>query len=445
MQNQIQIGVIGPEILFEKLNNCLKMFPNFQPVFRLSNQILDAPRFTKELANEVDVLLYSGWPPYSLSKQDIPAHIPAHYIPLKGSGLYRALYKIKQIQPAINGLSLDTLPAAEVKRALKEVNETFPVFHFESAFHMDRLKEMVHFHQTSFESGKTNCAITGIKAVADELAELGIPNQWVVPTDEDIIVTLERALLSTEKRRNRESQIVFGLIQVDGYHELVNQITSEHLIQRQNLRLYRLILDYVEQLEGHLTSLSGNEYMFITTRGVFERITQGYKWIPLIEEAKKQLKMELSMGVGFGLSANEAGTHARIALMQAKDFGGGCCFIVKEDRSVFGPVEMSAPISYPLYITDETLLKKAEQAGMSAIYQQKLISLIKRKQDSQFTAHELAETLGITARSAHRIILKWLDADLISIIGMEKMSTRGRPRQVYQLKDSDYFTKQGGR
>lgn len=436
MQSQIQIGVIGPEVLFDKISECLKMFPNFHPVFRFSNQILDAPAFTKELADQVDVLLYSGWSPYSLSKPDIPPHIPAHYIPLKGSGLYKALYKIKQAQPRVGGLSIDTMPAAEVNRVLKELNEDFTVCFYEETFQLERIEEMISFHQNSFTSGKTNGAITGVKMVADALTRLSIPNQWAVPTDEDIIVTLERALLSTEKRRNRESQIVFGLIQIDGYHELVNQMTSEHLIQRQNLRLYRLILDYVEQLEGHLTSLSGNEYMFITTRGVFERITQGYKWIPLINEAKKQLKMKLSMGVGFGLSANEAGTHARIALMQAKDFGGESCFIVKEDRSVFGPVEMSAPMSYPVYITDETLLKKAEEAGMSAIYQQKLISLVKRKQDSQFTAHELAETLGITARSAHRIILKWLDAELISIIGMEKMSTRGRPRQVYRLNDS---------
>ncbi|UYZ21715.1 hypothetical protein [Mesobacillus jeotgali] len=437
MQSQIQIGVIGPEVLFEKIRECLQMFPNFQPIFRLSNQILDAPAFTRELADQVDVLLYSGWSPYSLSKPDIPSHIPAHYIPLKGSGLYKALYKIKQTQPRVIGLSIDTMPSAEVNRALRELNEDFNVCFYEETFHLERIEEMISFHQNSFICGKTNGAITGVKMVADELTRLNIPNQWAVPTIDDIIVTLERTLLSTKKRRNRESQIVFGMIQIDAYHEIVNQMTSEHLIQRQNLRLYRMILDYVEQLEGHLTPLSGNEYMFITTRGVFERITQGYKWIPLINEAKKQLKMKLSMGVGFGLSANEAGTHARIALMQAKDFGGESCFIVKEDRSVFGPVEVSAPIAYPLYITDETLLKKAEEAGMSAVYQQKLISLVKRKKDSQFTAHELAETLGITARSAHRIILKWLDAELISIIGMEKMSTRGRPRQVYRLNDSN--------
>ncbi|RLQ94855.1 GGDEF domain-containing protein [Falsibacillus albus] len=443
MLNQIQIGIIGPEYLYEKINHSLKMFPNFQPTYRLSNHLFDAPLFTKELSEKVDVLLYSGWSPYSLSKKEIPPHIPAHFIPLKGSGFYRTLYGLKKIQPDIKGISIDILPAQDVKRALRELDEDISVSYYEGSNDLEKIQDMIDFHKKSFAL-QTNAAITGLKVVADELTKLEIPNQWVVPTEEDIIVTLERALLSTEKRRNRESQIVFGLIQFDGYYELVHQMASEHLIQRQNLRLNRLILDYVEQLEGHLTSLSGNEFMFITTRGVFERVTQGYKWIPLIAEAKKQLKLNISMGVGFGLSANEAGTHARHALMQAMDFGGECCFIVKEDRSVFGPVEQSAPMIYPLHITDESLLKKAEQAGMSATYQQKLLSLIRRKRDSQFTAHELAETLGITARSAHRIILKWLDANLISIIGMEKISTRGRPRQVYELIDKTLLTNLSG-
>ena len=71
MQSQIQIGVIGPEVLFDKIRECLKMFPNFQPVFRFSNQIIDAPAFTKELADQVDVLLYSGWSPYSLDRKSV--------------------------------------------------------------------------------------------------------------------------------------------------------------------------------------------------------------------------------------------------------------------------------------------------------------------------------------------------------------------------------------
>ena len=70
---------------------------------------------------------------------------------------------------------------------------------------------------------------------------------------------------------------------------------------------------------------------------------------------------------------------------------------------------------------------------MSAANIQKTMAVIKRKKENEFTAHELSSILGITPRSAHRIIQSWLDAELIKIIGMEKISKRGRPRQVFAL------------
>ena len=59
--------------------------------------------------------------------------------------------------------------------------------------------------------------------------------------------------------------------------------------------------------------------------------------------------------------------------------------------------------------------------------------ILRRKNINEFTADELANMLGITVRSAHRIILKWMDAGIISVIGTEKLLSRGRPRQVFRL------------
>ena len=64
---------------------------------------------------------------------------------------------------------------------------------------------------------------------------------------------------------------------------------------------------------------------------------------------------------------------------------------------------------------------------------EKLRAILRRKNINEFTAHELANMMGITVRSAHRIILKWMDAGIISVIGTEKLLSRGRPRQVFRL------------
>lgn len=435
MQNTIKIGVIGPTIIVEKIREALRSFPNFTPVFRASNEILDASAFAEELMDQVEVLLFSGYYPYKIAKENVAFTIPVHYIPLTGTGLFRSLFRLYHHRK-MERLSIDSFLSQGVNQVLQEVGEPFTTIHYYEGTPF-QLEEMVAFHRAKYEQNISDGALTGVKKVADELTRLNIPNDWVVPTVQDITVSLERALLSTEKRRNKDSQIVFGLIQIDDYRQLLEKSTSEHGIQRWKLEIQRMFLDYVGCLEGHLTSLGGDEYLFVTTRGIFERETRGYKTIPILLEAKKKLGISLSVGVGFGQSANEAGTHARLALRQSKEFGGDICFIVREDRSVIGPVEMSHPMIYELSITDETILTRAEKAGMTAAYMSKLMAQVTRLGKMEYTAQELAAILGVTIRSSHRILLQWLDAELVEIVGIEKISLKGRPRQIYRLSFVD--------
>lgn len=429
----IRIGIIGPTWISQQIRQSISMFPNFKPVYKTSDNIYDAPRFTKELANKCEVLLYSGYIPYSISKEQIPPTLPAHFIPVKGASLYRALYKLQKMLDNISTLSIDTLSQYEINRINYELDESIEGIQYNSKLSLTNTEEIVAFHSECYTNGQTDCALTGLKVVSEQLTKKGIPNQWIIPTEEDIIVTLERALLSTEQRRKLESQIVFGILHIDNLEELKRWSISEQHIQRLHLDIQKTILDFVEILEGYMTIINGNEYMFVTTRGTFERITQGYKYFPLIADLKSGEGLKVSVGIGFGVSANEAGSHARIALDQAIDFGGEKCFIVKEDRSVIGPVEKQAPLTYPLNFTDKEWQTKAEKVSISPYYLRKVLSIIHRQSKDTFTAQELASTLSITARSAHRILSSWLDADIVEIAGTEKLRSKGRPRQVYKL------------
>jgi predicted transcriptional regulator len=429
----ISIGVIGPNIIVDQIKDAIKGFPNFTPIFMASDNIYDAPLFAQELAGKVEVLLFSGYLPYKLAKEKVDFIVPAHYIPLKGTGLFRALYRLKNKIKSFGELSIDTLSPQEVETVLEEIGESVEDIHYIEDSSLELKEKIVRFHKEKFEQGLCEGALTGIKVVSEALTELNIPNEWVIPTQQDIIVSLERALLSTEKRRNKESQIVFGIISIDKFNHLIHQKASEHEVQKLKLDIYRLFLDYVECLDGHLTNLGGEEYLFVTTRGIFERVTKGYKTIPILKNTKAKIGVSISIGIGFGLTANEAGTHARIALRQSQESGGNICYIVREDRSVIGPVEMTNPLVYELSITDKILLERAEKAGMTATYLSKILAQVNRSGKDYFTAQELAEILTITVRSANRILLQWLDAKLVEIAGVEKVTSKGRPRQIYNL------------
>lgn len=431
METNIKVGVIGPQWIRETMVRCFGLFPNIQPIFRLSDEIKDARKLTTELLDKVDCLFYSGRIPYLVAREEIPIETPAFYIPLKGAGLYQSLYKLKSKQNFMN-ISLDGIQDNYMELIKSNLEETFTYQNFQEIVYMENKDDVVNFHLRNVEENPNTVVITSLKLVSEQLSEMNIINEWLKPTDQDIIVAIERMLLATNQRKQKEMQIIVGRIFIENSGD-ASEFMSEQQVHTRNHAIHRMLLQFADQINGYLIALSSSEYVFITNRGIFERITEGYKYLPIVDEMKKKLEVSLSIGVGFGFSALEAGSHARVALIQAQENGGGCCFIVREDRSVFGPIDLIVPMKYPLTVTDQLLISKAEHIGMSAANIQKTMAVIKRKKENEFTAHELSSILGITPRSAHRIIQSWLDAELIKIIGMEKISKRGRPRQVFAL------------
>lgn len=424
------IGIIGPDILLQMTKGVLKSFPNLSPIYSSSN------KNTMQMMREVDVLVFLEYHLYEEAKQEIAFSIPAHHIPLMGTGLYRTLLLIKNNYRQ-KTLSIDLIAEKYVEQILFELGETgydFLNLHHKKG-HAGLLEEIIDFHTTNFLNHQS-IALTGICEVAERLTENRIPNELVIPTEQDMIVAFERALLAAETRRNKESQIVFGIIHIDDFNKVTERCASEHEVQLLLLKVQQMLLDYTKHLDGHLINTGGDEYSFITTRGIFERETRGYKFIPLIKESKSELGITLSIGVGFGSTAAEAGSHARLALRQAKELDGDVCYIVREDKSVLGPVEIAANTQYERYdlsITDSKLLDKAQKAGMSAAYMTKLMARVARYKKYDYTAQELASTLNITNRSAHRILLKWMDAEIVDIVGEERITPKGRPSRIYRL------------
>lgn len=436
--SEIKIGVIGPQELNDQVRQTLKAFPNFSPEFENLSVTNDITEITTQLMNDVEVLMFTEYHSYLIAKQAINFTVPAHHMPLMATGLYRSLSIIKS-KYDLKLLSIDTIEEQYVKQVLSEFDEESCQLIIYPPSQQSVISDLVNYHIKNYEK-EGSIALTGIQRVANELSKQNIPYELVVPTQQDMIVSLERALLAANTRRDKESQIVFGLVNIDNFGKVVLSYTSEHDVQLLKLKIQQVLLDYIKDLDGHLINLGGEEYSFITTRGIFERETRGYKFIPLLLDAKKKLDITLSLGVGFGRTASEAGNHARLALSQSKDSGGNVCYIVREDRSVLGPVDISTHKQYERYdlaIIDKAVLNRAEKAGMSASYMTKLMARVARHRKIDYTAQELADTLKVTVRSAHRILLKWMDADLVDIIGEEKLSHKGRPRRIYRLSFID--------
>lgn len=429
---QIKIGIIGTGTIVDQVLAVLISFPTFAPVTVVIDHEGEAPAAALRLSQEVEVLLLSGPQAHRKVKEKLPPSIPVHYLPLTGAGLYKALFRAMQAGKLQGGISIDTLTKNIVLRTLKDLGlEDTRLLVYDGPAYAGSDK-MAAFHTTNIREGLCSIAFTGVGQVAEQLSQLQIPNEWLLPSDQDIIVTLERALLSTESRRSKESQIVVGMIKVDDFGKLVMQRHNEHEVQKLKLDIHRMVLGYVESLDGYSMPVGGDEFLFCTTRGIFERETGGYKTIPLAKDASKSYGITLSVGIGFGLTANEAGTNARIALRKSREAGGNTGFIVREDATVIGPLEMSDPVQTVLAPTEPALIRQAEEAGMTSAYLSRLLTNMARFGKYEYKVHDLAATLGISVRSAHRLVLLWSDNGLVEIAGVEKVP-KGRPRQIFRF------------
>jgi hypothetical protein len=431
-QKNIPIGIICPIELSGKMGEQLRGFPSFLPILRPYKHEDEIVSLASSLLDEVEVILFSCPYSYRIAYEKIRFAIPAHFVPLTGSGIYRSLFHV-QTKHRLQSLTVDTISEIAVRHTFRELGVAEPeIFYYRAAPHPSA-EELIHFHHQHFQQHHS-ISITGVKSVADKLSELGVPYEWVIPTDQDIIVSLERSLLSTQSRKMKESQIVVGFILLDHFAKLEAQKKSEHDLQRLKLDIHRILLDYAESMEGYLTRLDGNQFLFITTRGVFERATGGYKSIPLAKEIKARYGLTMSVGIGFGKSASEAGNHARSALRHAASAGGNHCFIVREDQGLIGPLEMGDPLEYNLSLINPMMLQKAEQAGLHSVYLSKLAARISKIGKIDYVAHDMAFIFGISTRSVHRMLLKLVDSGLAEIVGIDTSNTRGRPKQIYRLK-----------
>lgn len=380
-----------------------------------------APELLRRIAAEVDAVLFTGPIPFSLAMAEVEPALPVTYVPLKGTGLYRTLFHARE-QIHLERVSIDTLTRTEVEETYGELGiSTRQLLCLEGRGSHGR-QRMIQFHLEAYRRGSTTAALTGLYSASQELRRQGVPCYWITPTTADLKGALERAFLMGANQR--QGQAALGIIAVEPEEPGI----SEHERARLRHEIFGLLLRLVEPFDGHLFSSGTLEYQFFATREPFER---SFGQAAALEELRQLAGARVSIGVGVGRTANQAGTHARIALHRAQSDGGRGCYLVQENRRLIGPIGAAAEATSALRAMDPKLLAVAKAAGMSGPALDRLVSVLRTF--PTFTAADMAGALGVSLRSAHRLLSRLEKAGAIAVAGQEKVVTPGRPRQVYRL------------
>jgi len=431
----VKVGIIGPVDLVNESIEMGKQYDSIDTVgipYEDENDTLD---YIKKWEDKVDAFLFTGFLPYYNTIQNQLTKKQLFYYPIIGSALYRVLFKMKfHNNINISKISIDTLKKSEIEEVFKEI-EVF----YDSLYVNDKnlsnysREQYVEFHKKLYEDGKTEGAVTSINSVYEELKKHRIPVFKTMPTKIIMEETFRFIESASETRLAKRNQIIIMIVDIKDY-SLNGKRLSALEKKEKRLSLYQELLDYSRIYQASVfSSADGDEFIVLITKGIFQDYTNFYEDIPMVNEIKNKFSMSINMGIGMGINALEAEENARKALVLSKENQDSGAYMINHEKVVLGPIGTSNSLEYKLKTQDKTLIKWMEKTDISVSNLTLIKSLLLKKQTDSITASDLQNGLGVTLRTANRMMNKLVEGGAATEVGVEQSGKRGRPSRIYKI------------
>ncbi|MCD4713596.1 MAG: hypothetical protein K8R73_09980 [Clostridiales bacterium] len=392
----------------------------------------DTPDMVKSNIQKVDVVLYSGRVPFNIVSNSMKVEKPSLYMPHNGTCIYRTLWDIKEAGLSMEYISFDTINENEIREIFKELglsDDNIRVFEYDGDIDYEKLAQ---FHIDLWEKNNNYVAVTCLYKTYEILTAHGISAFRVKLTKSLIRQVIESAISKATNTMLKANQIAIVIIDIDRFKERIKGYASEYEIQRLKLKFNEKLIDFAEKIQGSIFTFGSDEYMIFTTGGVLEGAKNEVLRKNFIVSIEEDLNLSVSMGIGYGKSAYEAENNGRIGLHHAKEAGGNCAFVVDVTKRIRGPLDKAEMLDYELNSSSTDIASLCSLTGLSAKNISKIISMIE-KTGTVVSSKDLAFYLNMTERSARRIMTVLIEKDLARSVGEENISSKGRPRILYEL------------
>lgn len=391
-------------------------------------KITDAWRVLDQCQRETSGTLFTGIGVQESARAMGQIINPYEHIPRGTYSLIRALWELLHDKKKINRISIDVVTDAILGDIKREFDINFEkIYTMPFAPHVQE-QDYENHHLKLYREGKIDAAISGFGAVYENLKQKQIPVFRLYPGSFQIRDNMGKLLDRIRAKTLRSAGIA---IQIINLNSIVQHSINQYDDLKKEGQFYLELLEYVRGLQGSLFHL-GKEYVIYSTRGGIESQIHMDHFKQLLLWAKKR-KIVIASGIGIGLTAFEAEKSARKALSNAGKLGKSGFYIVHDDQ-IRGPLGENDELGYPIQVSDANNLKISEKIGINPSYLGKIKALILTTGKDTFDSNDLAICLGISERSARRILKKFLDSGHAKILGKETSHQVGRPKNLIKLK-----------
>ncbi|MDR3560831.1 MAG: HTH domain-containing protein [Negativicutes bacterium] len=436
----MKLGLVGPSGLVEKMNRVIKLaFPDIEPVNCSYKVYTEAPNIVKYQQPYLDTVLFAGPTPYFSVKAIVKPLIPWEYIPRNSSSLLRVLLEAALTgNDKISNLSFDSYQEDALYEAYEEIgldknhlDIRVADLNLPSSGYLDYV---CAFHERHFSQREVSCCITALESVYEKLTQKKIPCLMIKPTTDVIRETVHKLVLSHQIQVSQQSQIVALSIHIDDPNEHSIYSDNEYQYAIDRMQISKQIYLFAQSIQAAIVETGLKDFLLFSTRKMLEDETNNLENIELLRLVKENAANTVSLGIGFGNTAQEAKHGAGLGMLKASKLGVDMAFIVYNNKKITGPIKGDpCETDDAIQKIDEKFLRIAEQAGVSINTIFKLYSIMEQYEQTTFTSMELAELLGVTLRTINRILGKLESCGACAIVGKKIMANSGRPRRIIKL------------
>ncbi len=434
----MRVGIIAPPRYCEKISDIIRQeFAEIEPVNCAYNVYTEAVDIIKRAQPHLDAALFGGTMSYIVAKESIIPAIPWEYIPQGGSSLLRALLAASQQKYDICNVSFDSYLIGSLTEAYGEIgisSDKLDIYLAErKPASPGYLSYVYAFHEHLYRMRKVTCCCTALDYIFEKLSAAKIPVIMIEHTTNIIRETLKKLRLSYQVHVSQRSQIVAIYIQITlpNDSDIFNYDEYQQLIDKINVA--KQVYQFAKRIQAAVVETGEKGFLLFTTRQLLEDETQQLTRISLLEMNWDNTDSTISIGIGYGDTAQEAKQNAQTGAAKARAKGGNKAYIVYSGKKVVGPIKHpGADLALQNLRRDDHLQKIAERAGVSINTMIRLHSIIREHAGNVFTPRELSDLFGVTPRTMNRLIEKLENANVCFVMGKKSMAG-GRPSRLIQV------------
>ena len=399
-----RFGVIGPADLVAAACRVAESFPGLNPIqlaYQHERETLD---LIGSHGNDVDAWLFTGVVPFELARIAGALQHPAGYVSYSKIGFLSSVTRLALAGLDLSRLSVDTLAGDEVRETLADTGldiSGVSVLPYRAGL---TSAQMVDFHRRIHRATPGTTAITCVASAYEQLRDEQSTVR-LLPSTPDVRAAVELLLLSTANKRNRDGNAVLGMIALDTDDDIDTDLAA---------------------LCGEVVHTGPGQYLVVTTRGALEGATDNLTKAPFLSSLAAR-HTEVWIGFGLAGSAAEASSRASKALRRSKALGPHAVVVRLRDES---DLVLEGAQATEVASTDYSIMAARTGVSRETLLQVRELADL---HDGVLLASQVAESFGILARSARRVLKCLERGGAATGIPVRGGGQAGRPPVGYRI------------